>query len=79
MKRKIQLGLKVLFFLLLMTAASQVLQAQNLEVTGVITEAGTDETLIGATVLVKGTTTGTVSDVSGQYKISVPQGATHWL
>ena len=37
-------------------------------------EAG--EPLIGATVLVKGTSTGTVSDVDGTYQLSVPEGAT---
>ncbi len=33
------------------------------------------ETLIGATVLVKGTSTGTVTDVNGEYSITVPDGS----
>lgn len=75
MKGMIQHGFKVFLIFMLMTMGIPHLMAQNLEVSGVITEAGTGETLIGATVLVKGTTSGTVSDINGQYKISVPQGA----
>ncbi len=33
------------------------------------------EPLIGANVLVKGTTTGTVTDIDGNYKLSVPEGS----
>jgi len=43
-------------------------------VKGRITEAETGEPLIGATVVVKGTTTGVVADVNGNYSIEVPQG-----
>jgi TonB-dependent starch-binding outer membrane protein SusC len=75
MKRKIQLTFKNLLIVFLFLGGSMGLTAQNLEVTGVITEAGTGELLIGATVLQKGTTNGTVCDISGNYKISVPKGA----
>ena len=49
--------------------------AQNLHVTGkVVDELG--EGVIGAGVVIQGTTTGTVTDVDGNYEIpSVPQGA----
>lgn len=50
--------------------------AQNLSVTGTVSEAGTGELLIGATVLQKGTTNGAVCDINGLYKITVPKGAT---
>jgi TonB-linked SusC/RagA family outer membrane protein len=43
-------------------------------VTGTVADA-TGETLIGASVLVKGTTTGTVTDFDGKYSLSVPEGA----
>jgi len=45
-------------------------------VTGVIKDSQTGETLIGATVLIKGTTTGTVTGVDGSYHLEVidPQG-----
>jgi hypothetical protein len=75
MKRKIPLKLNQLLIVFLFFSGALSAYAQKLEVTGLITEAGTGELLIGATVLEKGTTNGTVSDISGQYKISVPSGA----
>jgi outer membrane receptor protein involved in Fe transport len=43
-------------------------------VTGTVTdEAG--ESLIGASILVKGTTSGTVTDLDGKYSLSVPDGS----
>jgi hypothetical protein len=39
---------------------------------GRITDSETGEPLIGATVLVKGTTQGTVADMNGEYQISMP-------
>ena len=44
-------------------------------VSGTVTDA-TGEALIGASVLVKGTTAGTVTDVDGRYEVSVPDGST---
>ena len=75
MKRKLHLKFKNLLVVFLLLGGSMGLNAQNLEVTGVVSEAGTGELLIGATVLQKGTTTGTVCDINGKYKISVPKGA----
>lgn len=50
------------------------LWAQNVQVTGQVTdEAG--EPIPGATVLVKGTTAGTATDLDGQYQLSVPTDA----
>ena len=43
-------------------------------VTGMIIDE-TNEPLIGANVIVKGTTIGTVTDIEGKYSISVPEGA----
>lgn len=43
-------------------------------VTGTVTDEG-GEALIGASVLVKGTTSGTVTDIDGSYRVSVPEGA----
>ena len=49
--------------------------AQNLNVHGkVLDENG--EGLIGAGVVIQGTTQGTITDVDGSYQLSVPQGAT---
>ena len=42
---------------------------QERTITGVVTAADTDQPLPGATVLVKGTATGTVTDINGEYSI----------
>jgi TonB-dependent starch-binding outer membrane protein SusC len=41
-------------------------------VRGTVTDSGTGETLVGATVMVQGTTTGAVTDIDGNYSINVP-------
>ena len=53
---------------LLLTSASAF--AQTKTVTGTVTDA-TNEPLIGASVLVQGTSTGTITDMDGKYSISV--------
>lgn len=44
---------------------------QQLNVTGKVTDAATGEALIGVTVLVKGTTTGALTDINGSFSIPV--------
>ena len=44
---------------------------QQVTVTGKVTDAATGEALIGVTVLVKGTTTGALTDVNGSFTIPV--------
>ena len=53
---------------LLLTSASAF--AQTKTVTGTVTDAA-NEPLIGASVLVQGTSTGTITDMDGKYSISV--------
>lgn len=43
-------------------------------VTGTVKEAGTGEALIGATVLVRGTALGTITDIDGHFSLEVPAG-----
>jgi TonB-dependent SusC/RagA subfamily outer membrane receptor len=45
-------------------------------ITGTVTDASIGEPLIGANVLVEGTSTGTVTDFDGNYTLEVPDGAT---
>ena len=52
----------------------QVALAQR-TVTGSVLDAKTNEPLIGASVIVPGTTTGTVADTKGNFSITVPQSA----
>lgn len=52
-----------------------VAMAQTKKVTGVVKDAA-GEPLIGASVLVKGTSVGSMTDFNGAYSIDVPEGAT---
>ncbi len=45
-------------------------------IAGKVTDAATGDPLIGANVLVVGTTTGTATDIDGTYSLEVPEGAT---
>ena len=44
------------------------------EITGTIVDDSTDETLIGASVLIKGTDTGTTTDIDGKFSITASTG-----
>ncbi|MDB5128686.1 TonB-dependent receptor [Mucilaginibacter sp.] len=50
-------------------------RAQSRTVTGKVLDAGNNETLIGATVQVKGTTNGVATDINGSFKLNVSDGA----
>lgn len=45
-------------------------------ITGTVTDEATGEPLIGANILVVGTSTGTITDFDGSYTLNVPEGAT---
>lgn len=62
------------FFIFLFTSLS-FLMAQEITVTGVVHD-NEGETLPGVSVVVKGTTHGTVTDIDGNFEIKAPQGAT---
>ena len=64
---------KLLFFSLFCLLTNCLL-AQNATITGVITDSETKDHLIGATVVIKGTTKGTITDANGQYTLFVPTG-----
>jgi TonB-linked SusC/RagA family outer membrane protein len=67
MKKRI-LWLRYLFIFLAFAFAS-VAYAQEITVTGKVKDAADGNSIPGATVLVKGTTTGTVTDIDGKYSI----------
>jgi len=52
------------------------LSAQNITVTGTVTDEDSSETLLGGSVVVKGTSNGTITDFDGNYSISVHPNAT---
>ena len=63
----------ILFFVLAILLSSRVV-AQETPVTGVILDDKNGDPIIGASVLVKGTSVGTVSDLDGNFRIVPPAG-----
>jgi iron complex outermembrane recepter protein len=61
---------KKLLFLIIFTVLNLSIFAQGITVSGTITSGDDNFGIPNATVLIKGTTTGTVSDLEGNYKIS---------
>ena len=59
----------------LLFVGMQVILAQTRDVTGVVTSADDGSTVPGASVIVKGTTVGTITDIEGRFSLKVPQGA----
>ena len=66
---------KVLLLGLMLFLASAVAFAQDRVITGTVTSVEDNMGVPGATVLVKGTTIGTATDLDGKYSISVPAGS----
>ncbi len=66
--------LKKLFLSLTVLLTSTIMYAQT-EISGTVVDA-TGETIIGATVMVKGTSNGTITDFDGNFKIKVEAGKT---
>ena len=64
MKRKINFLLALLLF-----GVSLVSAQQNLSVSGVVTDADDGNPLVGVSVILKGTTTGTITDLNGRYSL----------
>jgi TonB-linked SusC/RagA family outer membrane protein len=63
---------KLLLSLMLVMVSGAAVFAQR-AITGIVTDQG-KEALIGATVLVEGTSVGTVTDVNGEFSLTVPAG-----
>lgn len=59
-----------LFLIIGMTAAG----ISQKTISGVVSDASNGEALIGANVLVKGTATGTITDIDGSYSVQVAEG-----
>ncbi|MCF8367768.1 MAG: SusC/RagA family TonB-linked outer membrane protein [Bacteroidales bacterium] len=68
--RKFTLFLAFIFFI-----GMQFLQAQDREIKGTITSSDDGQPIPGVQVLVKGTTTGTVTNLDGKYTLAVPETA----
>ncbi len=61
-------------FILLILALLPFSAFAQVKVSGAVTDSATNESMIGAGVLVKGTTNGVVTDIDGHYEITVPSG-----
>ncbi|OFY41515.1 MAG: hypothetical protein A2X18_06700 [Bacteroidetes bacterium GWF2_40_14] len=59
----------------LLLVAGNVLSAQTLQVTGTVTDATDGSPVIGASVRIQGTTSGTVTNLDGKYSIAATRGA----
>lgn len=69
---KLNFAKKLLLLLSLFTCTIANVMAQNVTVTGTIISATDKEPIIGANVVVEGTTNGTVTDFDGNFSFSVP-------
>ncbi|MDR0333823.1 MAG: SusC/RagA family TonB-linked outer membrane protein [Dysgonamonadaceae bacterium] len=74
MKEKLSL-IKKCGMIALLIAFSLSAAAQNITVRGIVIDE-LDEPVIGATIQIKGTTQGTATDISGNFTVSAPAGAT---
>ncbi len=72
MKSSILIG----FVCVLLASVNLTLQAQDRTVTGKVTSADDGTALPGVSVVAKGTTTGTTTDIKGEYSIAIPDNAT---
>ncbi|MBD5176218.1 MAG: TonB-dependent receptor [Bacteroidales bacterium] len=68
--------MKKLTLFLIMVLTYLGIYAQNVNVSGTVTSSLDGEPLIGVTVMVKGTSTGTSTDVDGQFSINAKPGST---
>ena len=57
--------------LLLMLIPADIFAQNSISVSGIVMD-DTNEPVIGAAVMVKGTTTGVITDIDGRYTISAP-------
>lgn len=62
----------IVLFLMALFMSSHLMAQQN-TVTGTVTDGTGGDPLIGANVMVKGTATGTTTDLSGNFKLNVPE------
>lgn len=64
---------KILFLFFVLLAST--LNAQDVAISGTVTDAN-DEPLVGVNVMIKGTTTGTITDLDGTFSVNGKRGDT---
>jgi TonB-dependent starch-binding outer membrane protein SusC len=75
MKIKYTSLMKSALMVMFITLVSCAAWAQR-TISGTITDADSDEPMVGATIVLSGTTKGTLTDIDGKYELSVPENAT---
>lgn len=65
---------RLLFLFLVFLCLLQTINAQQKTVTGTIKSSVDGEPVIGATIIIRGTASGTVTDLNGNFSIGVPGG-----
>ncbi len=75
MKLKIDYLTKCLLLLFVAMGMSGLVMAQR-TIKGTVTDAQSGDALIGANVLIIGTSAGTITDIDGTYELRLPEGAT---
>ena len=65
-----------IFLSLMLLTVSTVLFAQNITVKGTVSDASNGDSMPAASVVLKGTRTGTVADIDGAYSLTVPSNGT---
>ena len=66
-----KINLKILFCVVMLGICCSAIYAQRITITGTVVEPS-GESIPGVTVMVKGTTTGTATDIDGKFTIDVP-------
>lgn len=66
---------KIYLLTLLLCLFSLQMWAQNVKMSGVVRDASDGSTLPGVNVTIPGTSTGTITDIDGNYSINVPKGS----
>lgn len=67
---------KILFFSVLLLCGVSMVSAQQISVSGIVTDASDRSPLMGVSVVIKGSKSGTITDINGKYSISASMGST---
>lgn len=65
---------KFIYSTLMLLSIGLTVQAQRQEINGVVIDAETGEPIVGASILIKNTKTGTISGIDGDFKLNVAKG-----
>ena len=70
------IAIKHLYLVVILLSPALGLYSQNLTIKGKVTDGNSGEELPGVTLVIKGTSTGTITDFNGDYQLEVPKGST---